>query len=853
MNKLFTFQVFPNLPEPLAFLEELGRNLWWSWKSGAVELFRRIDPRLWDECGRNPLVFLTRLPQARMEDLAGDESFLAHMQEIKKRFEKGVAVPPLQKNVPLGENETIAYFSMEFGLHESIPIFAGGLGILAGDHLKAASDLSLPITGVGLLYRHGYFRQVLDVHGQQQEEYPAADLYSLPARRARDHAGREIVLSVPGPDGDILATVWKIQVGRVALFLLDTNLHDNPPAYRGITSNLYVSDPKERLCQELVLGIGGIRALTAMNLYPKVCHMNEGHSAFSSLERLSLTMSTHGVDLKTALEIVPRTTVFTTHTPVAAGHDEFAADLVKPVLKPFEERIGASAQEILSWGQAKGTAPDGKLSMFYLGQRMSQYCNGVSRLHGRVARQMWAHEWPAKPVDEVPISHITNGVHLASWLSPEIALLFERYLGPLWHRSPHNPKQTRRIEDIYDDELWHAHETARARLVRTCRQQLVKQYRRRNAPKAILEEARSVLDPDVLTIGFARRFATYKRAYLLLHDEERFEAILNSKRHPVQIIFAGKAHPSDNEGKGIIQRLFQFAQKDSVRDKVIFLEDYDMHLARCLCQGADVWLNTPRRPFEACGTSGMKAAINGVLNVSILDGWWAEGYRESVGWRIANGEEGFNDPAFQDALEAQALYNVLENDVLPAFYDRKNGDSPKQWIRMMRAAMQMTMKKFSGLRMVHEYENRFYFPAARWHDELVANQSELARELAAQRKRLLEHWRHIRIDAPRAETEGPFRVGDTFRVSADVHLGALRPDEVSVQIYYGKMSATETVQSSRTREMNVEKHLGDGNYLYSSELNCHASGRYGFSARAIPKGDDWQKNIPGLITWASAA
>ena len=852
MKHLQTYRVVPNIPEPLAFLEILSRNLWWSWKATAVELFRRMDPRLWRASGRNPLLFLTLVPPQRMEELAADDSFLAHLDRVCKRFENGVRIATREAQ-PFGDNEVVAYFSMEFGLHESIPIFAGGLGILAGDHMKASSDLSLPLVGVGLMYRRGYFRQVLDADGMQQEEYPATDLYLLPVEKARDADGNEIVVSVAGPEGDILARVWQIHVGRLRLLLLDTSLLENPPEVRQITSNLYVADPKTRLCQELVLGVGGMRALTALGLYPKVCHMNEGHSAFSGLERLALTMDTREMDLATAMEVVPRTTIFTTHTPVAAGHDEFHVPLVTPALKGFEKRLGVSVREILSWGQSRGASADSPLCMFYLGLRMSQYCNGVSRLHGQVARKMWAHEWPDKPVDEVPITHITNGVHLASWLSPEISLLFARYLGPLWHRDPQNENQYRRIDEIYDEELWHAHEMARARLLRVCRDHVAGQYRRRNAPRPVQEEVQGLLDPDVLTIGFARRFATYKRAYLLFMDPERLEAIINSEKRPVQFIFAGKAHPRDNEGKDIIKQIVAFAQRPSVRHRMIFLEDYDMHLARVLVQGADVWLNTPRRPHEACGTSGMKAAINGVLNVSILDGWWAEGYDETVGWAIGEREDSHSDPAFQDVLESQALYNVLENDVIPTYYDRKNGSAPLRWIRMMKNAMKLTMEKFSGMRMVREYRDRFYFPAAACFDELVADGGVQARRLAEQRQRLLALWDQVWIALPRAEREGPFRVGDSVVVTAEVHLGALTPDEVRAEVYSGKLEAMDQVASSWAAEMVVDKPLGDGRYSYRGTLTCQASGRYGFSARVLPRGDDWQKNIPGLMTWASTS
>jgi starch phosphorylase len=849
MNNLQTFQVHPKIPEPLFFLEVLSRNLWWSWQRDAVDLFRRIDPRLWEKAGRNPIVFLTYITQKRLEELSKDKSFLAHQQKVKESFENRVCTPLDRSRSPYGEDGTIAYFSMEFGIHECLPLFSGGLGILAGDHLKAASNRSVPLIGLGLLYHRGYFRQLLDQDAMQQEDYPEIDIYHLPIERAKDRAGKEIQVSIYGPEGEIYASVWKVRVGRIPLYLLDTNLAKNPPEIRGITSKLYSGEPKIRLVQEFLLGIGGMRVLEALDIYPTVCHMNEGHSAFSSLERIAQTMSRYNVDLDTALEIVPRTTVFTTHTPVAAGHDEFPAELVKPYLRPLQERLHATDTEILSWGQPVGSGPNGPLSMFVLALQMAQYCNGVSRLHGKVARRMWAHVWPERQKDEIPISHITNGVHFPTWISYENAVLFERYLGPDWYLSPRESDIIDRIDEIYNEELWHAHEMSRSRLIGTCRELMLKQCRRLNASSEMIENAKSVLDQDVLTIAFARRFATYKRANLLLHDPDRLEALITSETHPVQIIFAGKAHPKDNEGKEFIKRIVEFARRPSVRHRVVFLEDYGMHIARDLVQGADVWLNTPRRPFEACGTSGMKAAVNGVLNVSILDGWWCEGYSKERGWRIGKGEE-YSDYVYQDAVESQALYNVLENDVIPCFYENTKGDVPVRWVKMMKESIKMTMLRFSSCRMMDEYEKRFYIPAANRLRSLIANDAQEARNLAIQQKRFKSLWGHIWVETPVRDKDGPFRVGESFRVSAKVHLGELSPDEVEVELYYGKLKFINILLSSHKQRMTVQEKCKKGHYLYACTVTCKASGRYGFTVRVTPKGDDRIKFTPGFVTWA---
>jgi starch phosphorylase len=505
MDHLQTFQVFPNIPEQLSFLEALSRNLWWSWKQDAVGLFRRIDPGLWEKSECNPIIFLTHISQTRLEELAKDDSFLAHQERVKERFKKRACAAADWSECLSGKQGVVAYFSMEFGIHESLPLFAGGLGILAGDHLKASSNMALPLVGVGLLYRQGYFRQFLDQDGWQREEYPEIDLYNLPIERVRDHSGNEIHVSVTGPDGEIHAVVWMIRVGCIPLYLLDTNLAENSHKIRDITSRLYAGDPEMRLAQEVLLGIGGMRALAAIGINPAICHMNEGHSAFSSLERLAQIMLKYNVELKTALEIVPRTNIFTTHTPVVAGYDRFPADLVKPYLRPLQERLGATEDEILSWGQpAMEPDPTGPLSMFVLGLRMSQYCNGVSRLHGKVARRMWSHVWPERPEDETPVSHITNGVHLQSFLSNEHTMLFERYLGPDWFMISRMPDNIKRIDEIYDEELWRAHEMNRSRLIGACRKLMAEQYGRRNAPKSVMEEVESVLDHDILTIALEK-------------------------------------------------------------------------------------------------------------------------------------------------------------------------------------------------------------------------------------------------------------------------------------------------------------------------------------------------------------
>ncbi len=843
-----TFLIFPKIPEKLVFLEVLARNLWWCWHRDAIGLFRRINPRLWSEVGGNPIMFATRLTQERFEELARDQSFLAHLERVRSLFKQQVLTHHNYSESPYGQSDAIAYFSMEFGIHESLPIYAGGLGILAGDHLKASADMGLPLVAVGLLYQYGYFRQELDQNGWQHEKYQETDFYFLPMRRAHDINGNKVSISVAGPEGEIHAAVWKIDVGSITLILLDTNLSKNPPAIREITSRLYAGDEKLRLAQEVLLGIGGMRALNALNIFPKVCHMNEGHCSFVNLERLVQIMSAYQTELKTAMEIAARTTVFTTHTPVAAGHDEFPAELVRPYLYAFEATLGVTCDEILSWGQLKGQGADAPLSMFILGMKMAQHINGVSALHGQVARDMWKEIWPGRTEKQIPITHITNGVHLPSWLSSNIIQLLERYLGPEWYLQSADPDIIERIDAIYDEELWSAHEMNRSRLIRTCRDLARKQAIRRNEASSALSDIETVLNQDVMTIGFARRFATYKRAYLLFKDPERLMRMLTSETHPVQFVFAGKAHPLDDEGKKMIQTVVRFAEREGVRHRLIFIEDYDIHLARHLIQGTDIWLNTPRRPLEACGTSGMKAAANGVLNVSILDGWWCEGYSTSTGWRIGSGEQ-YSDHAHQDSLDSQALYNILENEVIPCFYSRKNGADSWVWLKMMKASMKMAFRSFSSLAMVTQYEKRFYLPACRRFETLVQNEGAEARRLAAQRVRLRTHWDAIRIESPVKNIKGPFRVEDNFQVFVNVYLGELLPEEVDIELYCGNVRTVDKLENAQTLQMAVVEDKGDGNYRYAGKIACDLAGRFGFTVQVTPRGDDLIKFTPGLIKW----
>ncbi|NLB70326.1 MAG: glycosyltransferase family 1 protein, partial [Lentisphaerae bacterium] len=700
MERFKSFTVLPKVPEKLSFLQVLANNVWWSWNAEASSLFRRIDPELLRSTNFNPVEMLASVPQERLEELAEDTSFLSQMKSVEMQYNEEVLTSSHWEDIN-APRRCIAYFSMEFGLQESIHIYSGGLGILAGDHLKAASDLDLPICAIGILYREGYFEQKLDSNGYQIEYYPENDVHTMPVSPVYDDNRNQIKISVPLPEGKLKATVWRLDVGRIPLFLLDTNLPENKAEFREVSGRLYGGDKLNRLRQEILLGIGGMRALEAMGYEVAVSHMNEGHAAFLGLERIAMAMSS-GLSLDEAYEFVHSTSVFTTHTPVPAGNETFDLGLLYPHLKAIEAEGGVSASVAMAMGRAPGDTKTNELSMTILGLHCSEYSNGVSELHGVVERDMWKHLWPDFPISEVPIGHITNGVHVPTWLSSDNNKLFSSVLGTNWDKHPITQSQIDKIDHIRDEDLWRVHEAARSHMIRVAREHLERCCMIRNDSFEELAAVRNVLDKDALTIGFARRFATYKRATLLFSDPARLKRILLNPSRPVQIVFAGKAHPADEEGKRFIQEVVRFSKDPELKGRIVFLENYNIRIARRLVRGVDVWLNTPRRPNEASGTSGMKACMNGAIHVSSLDGWWPEGYSRECGWAIGtNGD--YHSIDIHDQSDAQALYNLLESEIIPTFYDRPFGELPVRWIAMMKASIKMSLRRFSTMRMVEDY------------------------------------------------------------------------------------------------------------------------------------------------------
>jgi starch phosphorylase len=844
------FTVLPRLPDRLQPLQKLAYNLWWCWNADAVALFRRIDPDLFEALDHSPIRLLSSTDQHRFNELARDEGFLAHMERVAAGLDHYLTGRTwFREQFTADTDLRVAYFSMEFGIHESVPVYSGGLGVLAGDHLKSASDLGLPLCGVSLMFREGYFRQYLNVDGWQQERYPENDFFNLPLIAELDANGSPILVPAPLPERDVLLRIWRIQVGRVPLYLLDANIPQNRPEDRAITAQLYGGDQHTRIQQEIILGIGGIRALRALGQEPTVCHLNEGHAAFVGLERIRLLMQERKIDFGTALEEVKAGTCFTTHTPVPAGNDAFPPAMIDHYLGGYLQYLGIDRQRFLALGRQHPNNDGEPFGMTVLAIKLANTSNGVSKLHGSVSRKMWQDIWPSLPTAEVPIGSITNGVHTRSWMAAEMGQLFERYLGVQWEERPADFAVWRRVDHIPDAELWRTHERCRERLIALARTRLKAQLQRRGAPPSDVAAADEVLDPDALTIGFARRFATYKRGDLVFRDPERLAAILNDPHRPMQLIFAGKAHPRDNGGKELIARVVHMSRRPEFRRRVVFIEDYDMNVARHLVHGVDVWLNNPRRPLEASGTSGMKVAVNGGLNLSILDGWWAEGYDGDNGWAIGAGEE-YTDLNYQDEVESRALYELLERDVAPLFYSRGSDGLPRGWIRRMKRSITTLVPAFNTNRMVEEYLERCYLPSHRRFAELSAEGSKAAADLAAWRRRVAEGWDQIRVEGIEAPTGEALRVGGELPVKVHVHLGSLSPEEVEVQLCHGLLDSMGEIASPRALALRPAGRNGDANVVYSGEVPCTASGQFGFSVRVLPR----HRNLPnpfepGLVTW----
>ncbi|KXS56300.1 MAG: alpha-glucan phosphorylase [Candidatus Adiutrix intracellularis] len=840
------FKVVPKFPEKLDPLKKMSYNVLFSWQSGIRDLFKRMEPRLWEESGHNPVAFMGQINQKRLDFLGQDLGFMSQLEEEAHHFEKYMNTPKI------GEPETcVAYFSAEFGLTTCVPIYSGGLGILAGDHLKSASDLSIPLIGMGLLYQEGYFSQYLNNDGWQMERYPANDFDNMPITRVTGADGKQIKIWVKFKGQPVAVAVWCVQVGRIPLYLLDTDLDENIPEFRGTTAQLYGGDKEMRIRQEIVLGIGGIRALKAIGLTPSVIHMNEGHSAFSALERINLLRKDYNLSFDAAREIVQASTIFTTHTPVPAGNDTFDIEMARAYFEEYAKELGLNWRVLLGYGRINPRDESEPFGVTPLSLRLSAHANGVSRLHGRVSRQMWSSIWPKNPVEDTPIDYVTNGVHVSSWASREIAHLYDRHLGAEWNEDNDPIHVWQQVQQIPLSELWRAHENCRSRLVAYTRRALFHQLKSQGAPNESLHKSMEVLSPDILTIGFARRFATYKRATLLFHDPDRLEKIINNPTRPVQIIIAGKAHPQDNEGKAFIKDIIHLTRERRFQNRIAFLENYNMRIASLLVSGCDVWLNNPRRPLEACGTSGMKALANGVLNLSILDGWWNEGYGPDYGWAIGQGEEDTNHK-LQDETESMDLYNLLEKQVAPLFYQRNADGLPQVWCDMMRASIRDLMPKFSSHRMVLEYFNRFYEPSSKRFQNLVKDNFQAAIVQAEWCNKLMTAWNEIKIIESTSNADhSTLKIEDDLEFSARIQLGSLSPDDVTVEAYYGHLDHKGEFTDRSTLALAPTEDLGGDLHIFKNIIACHSTGKFGYTIRVTPSQERLANPfVLGLIHWA---
>lgn len=853
MQPIRTVEVVPFLPPQLESLRQLAYNLRWTWDHETVNLFRRLDRELWEKTGHNPVLMLGTINQEVLDEAAKDDAFLAYLERINQNSDRYLRNESTwyKKQQRKDQEDLIAYFSAEFGISEALPIYSGGLGILSGDHVKAASDAGLPFVAVGIAYQQGYFRQYLNPDGWQQERYPVNDFYNMPITLMRQANGTPLIITVELPGRPVNIQVWKAQVGRVPLYLMDTNIPQRRREDEDITDALYHADPDVRIKQEIILGIGGMRLLDALGIKPSVCHMNEGHSAFLALERIRMLMEEHNLSFYEAKEVAAAGHVFTTHTAVPAGIDKFVPELVDKYFTEYYDKLGVSREDFLALGRANQSDAHEPFSMANLAIRLSAMTNAVSELHGDVSRKLFQSNWKSIPENEVPISHVTNGIHAASWISDDMADLYDRYLGPRWAEDPGDVNIWKRVEDIPDEELWRLRLRRRERLVDFCRQRVRQQLEQRGGvlPSEI-KEAMELLSPGALTIGFARRVATYKRLMLVLRDAERLAKILGNKDRPIQIIMAGKAHPEDMPAKELIRQVIRESRGEEIRTRFVFIEDYDMNVARWLVQGVDVWLNTPRRFLEACGTSGMKVVFNGGINCSILDGWWDEAYNSKCGWAIGRGEV-YSDPDYQDEVESNTLYDILEKEIAPLFYERDKDDIPRAWIARMKTAMMEICPQFNINRMVSEYSQKAYFPSTARYHRFLERKGERARNLAAWKYKLNTEWKDLRIESIETEIPDTVRVGDQMHVKALVDIGRLSAEDISVQIYHGSIDTHGNIVEGRIEEMKIAEKNEKGISVFKGSINYSRSGRHGFTVRVLPRNTDLSSSFEtGLVQWA---
>ena len=828
--------VNPQLPKEISKLSEIANNLWWSWNTDYLKLLKQIDRDLWENVGKNPVKFLKLVSQERLEKASQNQEFLKHYNIVANNFENYMNSKNtwFSKNYPKNENDLIAYFSAEYGLDETIPIYSGGLGILSGDHLKSASDLGLPFVAVGMLYKEGYFIQKLSKYGEQENNYVKADLNNLPIEAVKDSEGKDLKITVDYPERKLYLKVWKINVGRIKLYLMDSDIDENSEEDKKVTLQLYGGDQDMRIKQEIVLGMGGVKLLKTLGLNPTVYHMNEGHSSFLTLELIKDLMEEKKISFEMAKDITTSKTVFTTHTPVPAGNDIFPLDLVEKYFKEFWPKIGLSREEFLKLGMKPTEKLDNGFNMGILALKNAGKKNGVSKLHGAVSRELFGEVWPNIAANESPIGYVTNGIHTCSWLAQNLKELYNEYLIPYWQDNMQKDDVWKQIKDIPNEKLWNEHQARKMKMLKMVKENTTERLKRVGIPYEEIKEITSKINPNALTIGFARRFATYKRATLIFKDLERITQILNDSERPIQLIFAGKAHPLDKVGQDLIKYINELAMKPQFKGKIFVLENYNIGMSRYLISGCDVWLNNPRRPMEASGTSGQKASVNGVINFSVLDGWWAEGYDQTNGWTIGTNAE-FTSYEEQDLADSESLYNTLENKIIPLYYENREENIPNNWVEIMKNSIITTGGKYSTQRMVIDYTNKMYIPLCNLYNTYYSNLESVA-EYSQWKSELNNSWNDIEIKQLNNLSDISMDAGNKINVECEVKLPNIKVENIEAQVYYGKIAENGMVDNIEIIPMKLKaKNETEKVYTFEAKIELTTGGDYGYTFRVMPK------------------
>lgn len=832
--------VRPQLPTRINKLYDISYNLWWSWNTEFLKLFKELDIDLWESCEKNPVKFLQLVSQDTLESATKNQDFLKKYDVIANNFENYMNAKHtwFSKNFPDNQNDLIAYFSAEYGLDETIPIYSGGLGILSGDHLKSSSDMGIPLVGIGMLYKHGYFHQSINGKGEQQTEFKDIELSELPIRSVKNVDGTDLHITVKILKAKVKLKVWQLNVGRVKLYLLDSDIDENPEEYRDITTTLYGGDQDMRIKQEIVLGMGGVNLLRMLGIKPTVYHMNEGHSAFLVLELIKDTMKEKEVSFDVAKDIVSSKTVFTTHTPVPAGNDIFPVNLVEKYFDKYWERYGIEKERFLRLGMKPEDGMENGFNMGILALRIAGNKNGVSKLHGAVSRELFGDLWSNIPANESPIGYVTNGIHTCTWLAPSLKELYNEYLRPYWQDNIQSDEVWKDIQKIPNEKLWKEHQSRKIKLLELVKKSTTERLRRYNYSYEDIESMTEKLDPNALTIGFSRRFATYKRATLIFRDLERITKIFNEKDMPVQIIFAGKAHPIDQEGKDLIKFIHELSLKPQFKGKIFILENYNMGISRYLVSGVDVWLNNPRRPMEASGTSGQKAAVNGVINFSVLDGWWAEAYNQKNGWKIGINSE-YKSYEEQDDTDAQSLYDTLENKIIPMYYNKNDKGISEDWLNVMKNCITSNSGKYSTARMLEDYLEQMYIPLCNLSKKHYQSLEDVFK-FTEWKKVMKENFDKIEVIQSKSNyNDITVDAGNNIEVECKVKLPKrlINAEDIDAQVFYGKISSDGVVDDIRIDTMNYSGVDDDGLHRYTAKIALKSGGDYGYTFRVIPKTD----------------